>query len=647
MVRRGRTRWLGALVVLAVLGGSLAALAQGFEGGSGRTLVLHEYFDANQAFLPASDEALATAAQEAHVGSVVHDGVQIPRPASNLPLPGLNEVRHGTDGPSDAQSGRALPRQNGPGNANPARMRLDDDTDMEGELNYRTVFNPSVVPFKRGGAMDRVVRRRGRYEVEVGDRSLRTVPIGPDEGVVQGRDRFWGSLLVEARPGELIPIPSVAAGARILSVETSPLVSIEFVTDGADNMAVRLGHSGPVRINFITDASRRYFGSDIPSGISLAAPPSDFPGTFSPLDAELEPVAETIAAAIGVSRADPLHEALPRLVEYFRDFEPVELDDASRVHGDLMLDITLGKRGVCRHRAFGFLLVAQYLNIPTRYVYNEAHAFVEVFVSLRGWIRIDLGGGAEQLTVASDARNVRHDGGDDPFPQPRRYTENYSRVARDEPAGALGGFQNVTGLPQLPDEIDALAPGFASDGTFAPGGGSGAGGAATGSSSSEQGAASTAAASDDSTSPSADATTSPTAAADDALMSAPATSQPTPGADTAGAQAAGSTATAARVRPVLTLEGMPDTVLRGSPLELHGSLRVADGDVPLDGRAVQIVLAPVGETQGELRILDTVSTDALGNFSAQVRLPQTLPVGRWDLYARFPGDLDWTETRSR
>jgi transglutaminase-like putative cysteine protease len=42
-----------------------------------------------------------------------------------------------------------------------------------------------------------------------------------------------------------------------------------------------------------------------------------------------------------------------------------------------LLDLARGKRGVCRHRAYAFVIVAQALGIPARFVQNEAHAWVE------------------------------------------------------------------------------------------------------------------------------------------------------------------------------------------------------------------------------------------------------------------------------
>src|SRR5205085_2596405 len=87
-------------------------------------------------------------------------------------------------------------------------------------------------------------------------------------------------------------------------------------------------------------------------------------------------------------------EAVTKMVEYFRAFTPST--EAPNENGDVYLDLALSKKGVCRHRAFAFLVTALYLGIPARLVHNEAHAWVGVRDD-RLWHRIDLGGAALDL----------------------------------------------------------------------------------------------------------------------------------------------------------------------------------------------------------------------------------------------------------
>src|SRR6185312_1349646 len=111
-----------------------------------------------------------------------------------------------------------------------------------------------------------------------------------------------------------------------------------------------------------------------------------------------------VAQAIGVSRSMRPREAVRKMVDYFRSFAPSEEPPSGR--GDIYLDLALSRKGVCRHRAFAFLVTALGLGVPARMVVNEAHAWVEVRGE-RLWQRIDLGGAAGAIEEPdSDARPV-------------------------------------------------------------------------------------------------------------------------------------------------------------------------------------------------------------------------------------------------
>ena len=106
---------------------------------------------------------------------------------------------------------------------------------------------------------------------------------------------------------------------------------------------------------------------------------------------------------------------------------------------------------MCRHRAYAFVITAQALGIPSRFVQNEAHAWVEVKVEDVGYLRLDLGGAAEGLDPHStDDRPMYHPEVTDPWPRPLAYQESYSRAAevakqRETTQGKLGsgGLESV------------------------------------------------------------------------------------------------------------------------------------------------------------------------------------------------------------
>jgi hypothetical protein len=65
-------------------------------------------------------------------------------------------------------------------------------------------------------------------------------------------------------------------------------------------------------------------------------------------------------------------------------------------------------------------------------VTNEAHAFAEVWVPRAGWLRVDLGGAALNLDVSNaEDKAMYRPRGEDPFPKPPEYANNYTRLTGD------------------------------------------------------------------------------------------------------------------------------------------------------------------------------------------------------------------------
>jgi len=170
-------------------------------------------------------------------------------------------------------------------------------------------------------------------------------------------------------------------------------------------------------------------------------------------------------ARLGIDADMDLGVAFNKLVGYFRDFTAKPLP---RSTGDIYRDLCDSQKGVCRHRAFAFMITANAIGIPTRFIENEAHAFVEVWFPGRGWQRIDLGGAALRMDVqGADNKTLHRPRADDPFEKPRAYKQSYTQLE--------GDIQGLT-RQQLADKHRSLnqAP---PSGAFDPGlgGGSGSG----------------------------------------------------------------------------------------------------------------------------------------------------------------------------
>jgi hypothetical protein len=284
-------------------------------------------------------------------------------------------------------------------------FRPDRVTALPGAVGYFEVFSPSITPYKRISALDGVALDGATPVLAVATGTRTPVAL---EGAAsrppdaRARDRFWGTVVLDFSDGGEVPLPSVSPESRLLTLRTEPQVAMHVERDRADNFYAVLDQprARQVRVTFLTDAPRTYFGFD--DGAELPRAPSDALIAEVPvLPERVERDALTFAHEIGLSRGQRFDIVLRRLAEHFRAFE--ESEEPPTDTGHIFLDLARGMRGVCRHRAYAFVIVAMALGIPARFVSNEAHAWVEVHMpERRGWLRIDLGGSARGL-VEHDA----------------------------------------------------------------------------------------------------------------------------------------------------------------------------------------------------------------------------------------------------
>ena len=265
-------------------------------------------------------------------------------------------------------------------------FKPDRDTERPELSAYDEPFTPSTAPFKRLQAFDSV---DGDYTVRVYDERLVRVPMGSALGHAPDDVEFFADLVVDLAPDRNVLIPTVGPGARIVRARLgagATDIPYRILRDGADNWFLQptLLHA-PVRARLVMQLAiaKTAFG-----GALGDAAWGDLP-IVPPLPARVARDAAKVRQVIGVSRAMRPREAVGRLVQYFRSF--ADADDPPTGRASIYLDLALSKKGVCRHRAFAFLVTAQSLGIPTRLVENEVHAWVEVHDGTR-WTRIDLGG---------------------------------------------------------------------------------------------------------------------------------------------------------------------------------------------------------------------------------------------------------------
>jgi transglutaminase-like putative cysteine protease len=470
--------------------------------------------------------------------------------------------------------------------------RPDRETGSDGTLRYASVFNPDVLPFKRMSALDSVATD---YTLGIARASLTELTVGGTTDAA--RDRFWGSVMIELRPGVDVPLPSVAPDMRILSYETEPPVSLAFSKDGADNFYVRSDESsarGTVRLVFLSDADAGYFAPALPADRKLTPrrvrdlAPAGLRANLPPAVAEA--ARKILRGTIHVDDTMPIATALDGLVGYFRGFEAKEPPPPTT---DIYRDLTESQAGVCRHRAFAFMITANALGIPTRYVSNEAHAFVEVWLPGQRWQRIDLGGAALRLEVTgADDKTLHRPRGEDPFAKPKAYDNSYTQLD--------GDIRGLTG-DQIDDKKEPLSAGASGD--FQPmvdGEGTG----------------------------------SQTAAGDGSADG--------DGATDFGAIAPGddrdpaATEDPAKPTPRVSITLADPHGYRGETLHVEG--RVDGPRAPAANLRVDVFLAPIGRGGADSILVGRGATGSDGRFTVDADLPASLDLSTYELFVSTPGD---------
>jgi transglutaminase-like putative cysteine protease len=320
---------------------------------------------------------------------------------------------------------------------------IDRRTGADGKLHYQSVFDPEVVPWKREIAFDRVLPDVTMGQSGTGLAELPPQPLPP----LPGRELFWGHLRIELAAGESVPLPSVAPDSRVLQWQAQPQTPLQLRRDHAGNFSVTAAKAVNVDLRFVMDAPSSYFAA--PLGTHSQHKDPEKPT----LDPGLQARAQALWPALGVNPKQDRKEQLLQLAHWFRAFAPGEPPLAGQ---DPLADLVLSQKGVCRHRALGFLVIAHSLGIPAHYVMNDAHAFVEVWAPLAdgtdAWQRLDLGGGAESLDVtAAENKRMHVPEQRDPYPRPPGYGDDATDVRVDgRPVGhGLAGAKQVHGLEHM------------------------------------------------------------------------------------------------------------------------------------------------------------------------------------------------------
>ncbi len=510
-------------------------------------------------------------------------------------LPAAIQTPHGAISAPDPE--RPIGGEESPYSASPpqhvpdAQFHPDRDTRRPDVLPYDDPFSPSTAPFKRLSAYDAV---DASYTLSVRDPHTATLPVSMLPPPSAQEELFYADMVIELATGRKVRIPSVGPGARVLRARAgigTQDVPFTLHRDGAENWFIESTTAGRVRLVMQLSIPRAAFGGDFGNPSWAELPPA------SPLPSNAEGAAAEVAARIGVSRAMPPRAVVTKLVSYFRGF--AEADEPPKASRDIYLDLALSQKGVCRHRAFAFLVTALHLRLPTRMIANEAHAWVELHDG-RIWRRIDLGGAGRTLSDPLSS-NVPYEPPPDPFMWPQgstRGTDLANRARRPPPPGPADGDPQ-SAPSSAPSGLPAPPPGSDPRGAFAP--------------------------------PSAQGADDPRFAAGGPLFG-PGGALSVPGRPTPKPQTL-DVGPDDRPRSTVVMTAAAPDARRGAPFPLRGQV-YADGE-PCGHVTVDVVLR--GRAIGNVAI-GQLATDERGNYEGALVMPQTLPLGDYEVWGYTLGD---------
>ena len=303
----------------------------------------------------------------------------------------------------------------------------DRDLRRVDTLPYDDPFRPTIAPFKRLAAFDTV---DADYKLRVRGTYRNTVDVAKEVSPKEPVDAFYADIALDLKAGEAIRIPTPIGGSIVKKAYLSPAsggvhVGFRLERDSAENLFIVAEGGGPARLIMELASPRDAF-----AGESSAFDWSDIPSSMVPtLPLNVQKDADVVAKELGIDKTSQRPgEVIRVLVSYFRAF--TESEDPPPMTGDIYLDLVHGKKGVCRHRAFGFMITALGLGLPARFAFNEAHAWVEVF---DGYLyrRIDLGGAGRILddkTEKPEKPQPVFEPPPDPFPWPAGATKGSDLV---------------------------------------------------------------------------------------------------------------------------------------------------------------------------------------------------------------------------
>ncbi|MCK4613218.1 MAG: transglutaminase domain-containing protein, partial [Thermoplasmata archaeon] len=303
------------------------------------------------------------------------------------------EYLNGTD-PWDPDDDYGNPGGGNGGSGPPTGDGVPPDTgSTDSEVTLINVFEPPLGSLKRWQSLDGL---SSEYLVYLRNDSKTELMVSSgDHDYI-----FYGALNVSLEADIYFRIPNPSPDAVLLDYYFMDQ-SLRFFKDPADNYHVLSDTGGEGTLYFTFGTNGDYFSLSIPENLTTSDEPAFLlPAISSNVNASVDWFLDN-ADDIGVRNLkgeDRLQPIVTNLTTYFSSFSEGNGDVPDPTGGrDIYQAIAINKIGACRHRSFAFFVTANALGVPTRYIANEAHAFVEVYIpdgpfSTSNWHRIDLGG---------------------------------------------------------------------------------------------------------------------------------------------------------------------------------------------------------------------------------------------------------------
>ncbi|MDX1837334.1 hypothetical protein DIZ81_05315 [Legionella taurinensis] len=185
-------------------------------------------------------------------------------------------------------------------------------------------------------------------------------------------------------------LPSLSPSDRLVGFETNPRVDVEIVYCEEENLYYVRSKDPSKAIFTVTYLiqSNYYYEMTQPAPALDKVNPEDILALQQVMFDENGDYLDT--PALKKIRSYP-YEQRRNVLMAFCQFDLNDLKGDTNSSVAILNSIIHERQGVCRHRTWAFMALADVLNLEARAIYNDCHAYIEV-KEQGGWHRLDLGG---------------------------------------------------------------------------------------------------------------------------------------------------------------------------------------------------------------------------------------------------------------